>query len=401
VKRLKKTIPAAIIALLIAAVLAPGVSQAATAPYFVALNDTLLPFSDDTSPIVSGGELFIHDRVLEGLGVFAIGSDDLGFVRLYRGTRYVDFYVARGTTQDQNGNTLFWPAPRRVGGKLYVPLRHVTEYMGLTYQVIDIPLDIIPDQQTQLVRIVSEALFNGQTLVGMNRNAIKAAYNDYFSPAQPPSPPIGEPAEPTPTPEPAPTYEDVTIHLSFFDISAGSAEAILDLLDIQAERGFHSCFFVSRRDIAENPGIIRRISGSGHTIGLWLEEGTYMEYLEASGVLFEAAKAKTVIVSAGGAAEATAAMAGGYGLIFWETAQSLVDYENQTLKAITEEIPRESGARRNLLFSCSENAASALPEVYSFLVANEFSVMRISETVEPVMQLRVEMPEAAVRSMGN
>jgi len=397
VKRLKKTIPAAIIALLIAAVFVPGVSQAATTPYFVALNDTLLPYNDDTSPIISGGELFIHDRVLEGLGVFAIGSDDLGFVRLYRGTRYVDFYVARGVTLDQNGNTLFWPSPRRVGGRLYVPLRHVSEYLGLTYQVVDIPLDIIPDQQTQLVRVASDAIFNAQTLVGMNRNAIKAAYNDYFSPAQPPSPPIGEPAEPTPTPEPTPTYEDVTIHLSFFDISAGSAEAILDLLDIQTEPGFHSCFFVNKRDIAENPGIVRRIAGSGHTIGLWLEEGTFMEYLGASEVLFEAAKAKTVIISAGEGSEAAAAMAGGYGLIFWETAQSLVDYENQTLTAITEEIPREGGARRNLLFSCSESAASALPEVYSFLVANAFTVTRITETVEPILQLRVVNPEAAVR----
>jgi len=384
---MKKGIIAAIIALCLAILFIPAVSQAATTPYFVALNDTLLPFGDDTSPFVFGGEFFIYDKVLAGLDVVAIGSDSLEFIRLYRGTRYVDFYVSRGVTLDQHGNTLNWPAPRRIGNKHYVPLRHLCEYLGLTYQIVDIPSNIISDQQMYLVRIVSNALFNGPTFVGMNRTVIRAAYNDYYSALQPPSPPPGVTTMPTPTATPPPTYEDVTVHLSFFDVSAGSAEGILDLLDIQAESGFLPSFFVSGRDVAENPELIRRISGSGYTVGIWLEEGTYMEYLLVSDLLFEATKAKTVIVSAGEAAGAAAGMAAAFGLVFWESADSLIDHDEQTLTEITADIPTESGARRNLLFACSEDSASILPGVYSFLKANEYTVVRITETVAPLVTI--------------
>ena len=63
----------------------------------------------------------------------------------------------------------------------------------------------------------------------------------------------------------------------------------------------------------------------------------------------------------------------------------MIDYNDQPVTAITAALPKESGARVNLLFSCSENAASILPGVYSFLWANEYSVARITETVEPII----------------
>ena len=379
-----------LVALTIAVAYMPENSQAAVTPYFVAINDTLLPFRDDTMPFVSGGEIFISDKVFdfEGLGVWAISSDDLEFVRLYRGvSRYVDFYTARGVTEDQDGNTLFWPPARRVGSRFYLPLRQVCDYFGLTFQTTAISRDIIPEQQMYVVRIITtEPFINGETFVGMNRNAIRSAYNEYFAPALPPSPPPtgGAVSPPPPTEEPPPSFSDVTIHLSFYDISAGSAGGILDLLDIQAASGYHSGFFVSAADITEDPDLIRRVSGSGHTIGIWLSEGTFAEYLETSALLFEAAKVRTVLVSASEAEEAAIETAAANGLLFWESAHSLVDYNMLSVTAVTATIPQESGARRNLMFSCSENAASVLPGVYSFLRVNEYRVMRITETVEPI-----------------
>jgi len=249
----------------------------------------------------------------------------------------------------------------------------------------EVPSDIISDRQMYIVRIVSTAQFSTPTFFNVNRNALRNAYHAYFPPPQPPSPPpTGSSTSPPPVEEPPPVFKDVTIHLSFYDIAAGSAGGILDLLDIQATSGYHACFFLDRAGITGNPDLIRRISGSGHTIGIWLYEGTYDEYLETSEVLYEAAKVKTVIISAGEADEHALEAAAANGLIFWESAQSLVDYNTQPVAAITATIPQESGARMNLLFSCTENAASILPGVYSFLRANEYSVVRITETVEPI-----------------
>jgi len=382
---MKKRILVFLIIIGFAAAYMPTLSQAAVTPYFMAINDTLLPFNDDTIPYISDGEVFVPATVFENLSVWAIGSDDLEFVRLYIGvTKYVDFYTVRRTTEDQDGNTLYWPPARRIGRRFYVPLAQVCEYFGFTYSIFDIQREVLPDQQMQVIRIMSTALFNGPTFVGMNRTAIRASYNEYYSISTPQ--PTGSQANPTPAVvDPPVNFEDVMIHLSFFDISAGSAGGILDLLDIQATSGYHSCFFVNAADIIENPDLIRRISGSGHTIGIWLSEGTYEEYLETSEVLFEAAKVRTVIVSAGEAENAAIEMVAANGLVFWESAKSLVNYDNKSVTAITATIPKETGDRMNLVFSCSEDAASILPGVYSFLRVNEYRVVRITETIEPIL----------------
>jgi len=380
---MRKRILLVLIALCMLAAFVPAVANAAITPYFVAVNDTLLPFYEDTMPFISGGILFMPDNVFEHIDdIWAIGSASLEYIRLYKGKTYVDFYTDSRLTLDHDGNTLRWPAARIIGEKFYLPMRQVCDYFGLTPQVIEVTRDIIADQQMYVVRIVSTSQINGETFVGLNKSAIRAAYNQYYGPLLPPvSPPTDVP--PTPPEEPPPSYGDVTIHLSFYDISAGSAGAILDLLDIQMEQGFYSCFFVSGNDIAEDPGLIRKISGSGHMIGIWLETGGYSEFAETSAMLFEAAKVKTVIVSAREASPSAVAMADANGLILWENDLGFADYDAQEVPLITDAIPVESGARRNLWFSCSEDAASVLPGVYAFLRTNEYTVSRITETVEP------------------
>ena len=385
---MKKRVTAVSIALLLAicllAALIPTVTNAAIATYFVAVNDTLLPFNEDTMPFISGGNFFLPDNVFERVDdIWAIGSDSLEHIRLYKGRTYVDFFTDSRQTVDHEGNTLRWPPARRIDSKFYMPLRQVCDYFGLESQIIRVSDDIIPDQQMYVVRIISTSRINGETFVGLNRNAIRTSYNQYYAPPQPPSPPPTD-FPPPPTVEPPPSFPDVTVYLSFYDISAGSADGILDLFDLQAESGFHSCFFVNGNDIARDPGFIRRVYGTGHMIGIWLETGTYSEYAETSALLFEAAKVKTVIISAEEASVSVVAMAEANNLIFWASDRSLEDYDAQSVPLITETIPIESGASMNLMFSCSENAASVLPGVYSFLLVNEYTVSRITETVEPV-----------------
>ncbi|MCL2227639.1 MAG: hypothetical protein FWB97_08445 [Oscillospiraceae bacterium] len=357
------------------------VSQAASPPYFVIINETKLPYNEDTMPFYIGNDIFIPVVVLTGLGVWEVSSED--FVRLYRGTRYVNFYTRPGEarTVNQDGTTLRWPHARRVGTRFFVPLRHVSDFFGLSYQIVPVPASIIPERQMQVLRIISDSIVNGPTAVGMNRDELRASFLEHFA-AHPPPP--GNGATQLPGDDVPPDYSDVTIHLSFFDISAGSAVWVLDLLDIQAESGFHACFFVNADDIRKNPDLIRRISGTGHALGIWLEDGTFEEYLETSALLFEAAKVRTVIVSAGYATETAAETAAEHGLIFWDGFESLVDYSAQSVAVITANLPREGGDRKNLLFPCTEGAASVLPGVYSYLRANEFTVERITETVMPL-----------------
>jgi hypothetical protein len=383
---MKKRIAALFVALSLMSALMPTVSHAAIAPYFVAVNDTLLPFATDTMPYISSGEFFVPVKVLEGLGVFSFSSNVSEFVRLYRGvSRYVDFYTATRVTEDQDGNTLYWPSARRIGNRFYVPLRQSCDYFSMTYDIIEVPHEIISNEKMWIIRIASGASFNNPTFVSLNKNTLRTMYNEYYAPVVPPSAPtVDVTAPPPPTVEPPPDYSSITIHLSFFDISGDNAGGILDLLDIQAAFGYHSCFFVNSGDIRENAGLIRRISASGHTIGIMLAEGTYEEYLETSELLFEAAKIKTILVSTDESILADKTLMEGSGLILWENPENIADHENQSVEGIIDTIPKESGQRRNLMFSCSEGTAAILPGIISFLMENGYTIERVSETVKPL-----------------
>lgn len=385
---MKKKILIVIIVICIMAVNMPTVTRAAVVPYFIAVNDTLLPFNDDTMPYISGYDIFVPYWVFRGAGVWPVAAEDLEWIRLYRGPdTFVDFFVGRGEVRDKYDNNLSWPSARRIGSRFYVPLKQVCDFFDLTYTSLPISRDIIPQEQMSVIRIRSGGGVNDDSYVGLRRNAIRDAYNEYYSaPSPSPDPPVVSPgitSPPPPVEEPPPTYEDVTIYISFYDISAGGADALWELLDANAGFDYRFCFFVSVNDIYADPGLIRRISGSGHTIGIWLEEGTFDEYRKTSALLFEATKIKTVLVSASEETGDAMSAEDLRGLVFWQAARSIMYDDTLAVDEVTAIIPTDSGANRNLMSSCSVNSVLILSGILSHLREYGYSVSNITETVAP------------------
>ena len=398
---MKKFITACVVLCLIL-LLVPPVSRASVTPYFVAANDTLLPFGEDTMPYISGGEMFVPDTIFSECDVWSLRSVEKEMVQLYGGGKHMYFSTSQNTTTDQEGNAISCSPAKRIGRRFYVPLMSVCEYFGLTCsELIEVPRDIIPNEQMYVLRVKSNAVFNDKTFVGINRAALASSYNAYFAPPPSPSPMVSqtprplpppyepEPEEPDPDPpseEPSPTYSGVTVYLSFRDVSAGGAGMILDALNPPAAAGHPSCFFVSVEEIAENPELIRIISGSGHTVGIWLEEGTYEEYIEASALLFETAKVKTVIVSSAPPDEddqSVAGMAESHGLIYCETTQEIIEDDDFTEDSVTDGLPTEVGDCANVSFACTEEQALILPGVLDYLHDKEYTILKITETNIP------------------
>ena len=403
---MKTKIAVVIVVICVAAVFMPIISNAAVSPYFMAVNDTLLPFNEDTMPYISGGEILVPHWIFDdSLGVWSVAAEELERVRVYRGDRYVDLYTKNGVAENQDGEILAWPAARRVGGRFYVPLRHLCEFFGLTYDIYMVSREIIPEEQMRVIRIRPEG-YSGLDEInffGIYKNALSTAYYGYYaslpspqitsppsssssSPSPPPESPSESPDETPPPPvvEIPPSFSDVTIHHSFYGISTGGTDVILELLDANAASDYRFCFFVSADDIRKDAGLIRRISGSGHAIGIWLSEGTYSEYLETSALLFEAAKIKTVLVSTDREEDPAFTADGDQEIIFWGTSQSLVYDDTLSVDEVTAMISRESGVRQNLISSCSENTALMLSGILSYLREFEYSIMGITETVAPV-----------------
>ena len=379
----KKSIFFILAVLFLVAALVPGVSLAAVTPHFVAVNDTLLPFNADTMPFIRGGVVYVPYGVLAWAGVRSSVSAELGRVRLQMGgTKWVDLYPASGAAVDQNGDALDWPATQRSDGRNYVPLQEICSYFSFRYELIEVGRYIIPDTQIWVIRIITGSVSNRQDFVDRNAIAMLSTYNNYYGNPSSPS----DPDDPTPpVEEPPPTYSDVTVYFSFHDLVAGNSAGVMSLLESQLVSGLRACFFVSAGDIKADPGLVRLLCGSGHTVGIWLESGTLGEYLEASALLFEAAKAKTVLISSAGRSTASAAMlADVYGLIFWGAAPDIEPDEESDEWDITDTLPTESGERVNLSFDCSEDAVAVLPGLLLHLRTYEYAIGTISETTIPV-----------------
>jgi hypothetical protein len=241
-----------------------------------------------------------------------------------------------------------------------------------------------------IIRIKSpSARFNDDTFVTLYKDEMRSQYNDFFgntTPAPPTSTPVA-PSTPTPSPgespppTPLPTYEAVTLYLSFYGIGEGSLGEILDIL---ADDSLKACFFVTADDILRSPDVIRSLCGSGHKIGLWLESGTYEEYLRSSDALFEAAKIKSPIVaSSEEPRDAARDTAQSHGLIYRD-ASDVYEDEEVAISAVTDSFPKNNGARYEMRFSCSENSARILEEALSFAREWKYGFGKIVETTAQI-----------------
>jgi len=351
------------------------VSRAAVEPYFITVNDTtLIPFNTDNMPFLLNGLYFLPPSVFENAGINAFSSVSDQQTVLAGGGKSLIFQARHGNAIDQDGNVHWWQS-RIVSNRFYVPLSQVAHHFDLTYEIIR-TANIIPDTQISIIRI--NPRFNLPTFLGWHDSSIRDYYNSHFGnnlPPVTPDPP-GNGGFIPPPPPPPPNFSDVSIYLSFYNLSAGGAEKILDTLEIS---GFRGTFFVSADDISENPGLVRRIAGSGHTIGLWIWDGIYFEeFREASSLLFEAAKLTTALVSTNLPPDPDDLPRN---LIFWRSPPSS---EGITASAIINTFPTVSRARHNLLLSCSENTAEVLPVILSHLRAYDYTARTITEITEPI-----------------
>jgi hypothetical protein len=169
----------------------------------------------------------------------------------------------------------------------------------------------------------------------------------------------------------------VTVYLSFYKLSGDTFAEVLDQLK---GAGYRCSFFISADEIPENADLLRRAAGEGHTIGIWLKTGQYDEYLKAAGLLYEAAKLRTLLIAAdtAGTAEATA---DAHGLIYWRFTRRYD--EAPSLSSVTSKLSVLDGSRDSISFACSNAALRTIGSLLLYLKDKEYDVRRIIETSMP------------------
>lgn len=370
-----------LLALALAAALALPAARATEDVLFAGLNNKLFPLSKETMPRYFGGLVYMPYTFFssDDMGIYFASNSKEDTVLIYSSAKRLIFNVRNGTVYDQDSKQLF-PSAREADGVVYVPVALICSFFGMDYSVISAePADI--------VRIKSDKnILNDRTFASFFKPTMQAYYNEYMGISEP-SPGPGAPSSPSPTETPVEppkeTYPGVTLFLGFFTLDPGHTETVLQLL---ATARYRACFFATAEDALENADLLRRVVAGGHTLGIWLKEGTFEEYEEAASLIFEAVKIRPLIISSEpGATDASAAMARERRLIYWSPTRRYT--KDFTVNGFTNQLATRTGARESLFFACSEKTVSNLGPILSYLRDRAYSVRRITETSAPTVSL--------------
>lgn len=247
-----------------------GILQGAAAANIMltAVNDQLLPLSDNTMPIRRNGEYYVPYQIFSGaLGVNATMPDNKTLL-LYNLDNTVTFSLQNNAVYDESGTSYQQPA-YSVNDTVYVPVKLVCGLFGLSYSSITGTWPIL--------RVVNEqATLSDHAFLTSMESAITAAVNRYQNvpddspsstdtspaPAQTESPdvmPVTPPTENQSIPQPEKVY---------LCIVGTPSEYTASMLDSLSEFDGNAAFFLAADGLDGQEDIIREIFAAGHTIGL-------------------------------------------------------------------------------------------------------------------------------------
>ncbi len=248
---MKKKLIALACALALILPLLPG-SAAASGPFFLGLNDTLAPQSSQTTPIQSGGWVYIPVTALGTriagvhMGVYNGITENNETLILYNlSGKEMLFHLTDGTATAEGANP---PIPSRVirrNGNYYVPAYAVCQYFGLGYSF----------QSTEygpLLRIKnSKAMLGDAQFIDSNAAMMESRYNAYLA-----SLPKTEPEKPAPK---------FSMYLGVRGSAGTDLTALFNgLANIRAS----AVVFFPSESVANCADQIRQAAGRGHRMGL-------------------------------------------------------------------------------------------------------------------------------------
>lgn len=368
-----------ILPLLLAAALFWGLARpipASAALYFTSVNDSVAPLTSDSMPFWSGGTLYVPYTVfsarMNGLGV-SLGLDASynrgnNTVTIFNLKQMLVFDLNNGTCRDEMTGTSYPSRAVMRSGKPYVALNTVCSFFGLEYSYNQLPYI----QQGFLVRVKgAETVLDDATFIDAAERLINDRLRDYtqsLSPAETATPAV--PSTPTTPSVPSEVEEnDVVTYLAFRCESADGLSSILNTLD---EAGQYALFFLTPELIGEESGLVRRMLGTGHGVGILARDGEEETLLRGRRVLEELTHTRTTLAYVPGGPQDGLEERG---WVLWNETLLLENGDTSALSRL--------GARRSAVYLTVESgsaAARTLPALLRQLSGGHYTVAVPIET---------------------
>lgn len=292
-KRWKKTLLAGLCAALLMGLWVPA-SGSAAGVYLMAVNDrVLVDVTAENMPTVAGGVLYVPYTMLSNrdrginLGVTAMYSTTRRTVLVTDGRRGVEFDTRSNTSQDLMGNPLGVRAMVR-NSMVFVPIDWLCQYFG------SISCTRTRTRYGTLIRVTSAAATLGdREFVDAAENQLAASLQNYLA-----SGGRGE-DDPAPSEEVPPSDPPSGAELFLACRWGGETAECAQLLEGRSHRGL---FLFTCEELEKQDGLVRRLVGAGHTVGLVLtgENAADCLYQAERGrsLLSAAARYNALVVSA-------------------------------------------------------------------------------------------------------
>lgn len=373
-----------VLPLVLAVILAVGMFQpmpaAAANLYFTGINDSVAPLTSSSMPYWSGGTLYVPYTVFDAnqngvgvsLGLYTSYNHRSHIVTIFNLKQMLVFDLERGTCRDDMTGAAYDARAVMRYGKPYVPLYVVCSVFGLEYSYNQ--LSYI--SQGYLVRIKSaDAVLDDGLFIDRARELINNRLRDYtqsLSPAETtPTVPVS-PSEP-----PEVDGSNVATYLAFRCESADGLPAILNTLD---GTGQYALFFLAPQVIEEEGGLVRRILGTGHSVGILAWEGEKEALSRGRLALEELAHTRTTLAYVPDGARAGLEE---QGWVCWKETLYLEPGDSVGGTAFAGTVLNRLGTRRRTVYLTLEgsgNTARVLPALLRQLSSNHYTVAVPVET---------------------
>lgn len=293
----KKALLAAALALiLMAALLAPAFGTAGEVN-LMAVNDRVRPVTVDNMPRTVGGVLYVPYTMLStresgiNLGVNALYSTTQRTVLVTDRERGISFDLQTNTAQDLDGS----PVPARAmvrNATVFVPIDYLCQYFGT------ISCTRTRTRHGTLIRVTnSAAILSDEMFVDAADNLLASSLQNYLESAGQ----GGSSGEPVPSggmqPSDPPSGAELYLALRGGE-ECGECAQLLESREVRA------LFLFTPEQLGEQDGLIRRLVGAGHTVGLLLTGKTAEECAaqaqEGAELLAAAARCPALVASAPG-----------------------------------------------------------------------------------------------------
>lgn len=367
------------IGLLLAAVLCAGLVMPASAAnlYFTSINDSVALLTSDTMPFWSGGILYVPYTVFDSakngigvsLGLSASYNQDSGIATVYNlKQQMLSFDLNTGICRDDMTGTTYSARAVMRSGKPYLPLNMVCSFFGLEYSYNQLPYV----SQGYLVRIKGpDTVLSDAEFIDAGQNQINKRLRDYTQ-----SLISAETTDPVPPSRPsAPPEVDSSNTATYLAIRCESGEGLPEILDALDQAGRYALFFLSPQTIEGEGDLVRRILGTGHSVGILAEDEEGLE--RGNLALEEAACTRTTLAC-------VPAYAGleERGWVRWEETLFLEPSDTVGGSAFASSVIGRLGNRSTVYLTLEggDNAARVLPALLRQLSRNYYTVAVPMET---------------------